>query len=159
MHAYGEVDELNAWLGWTFAQVKEGDIRVRLASISPDLFTIGAHLATPPAPRGKPPALPELPVARATQFEQWIDEADDELPELRTFILPGGTEGASALHVARTVCRRAERAVIALKESEEVAADIIVYLNRLSDLLFAWARLENHRAGVRDIPWQPPATQ
>jgi cob(I)alamin adenosyltransferase len=157
--AYGEVDELNAWLGWAFGQVKEGSIRVRLAGIQPDLFTIGAHLATPAEPRGRPPALPALPAARAAQFEQWIDEADDELPELRTFILPGGTAGASALHVARTVCRRAERAVIALKESEDVAAEIVVYLNRLSDLLFAWARLENHRAGVSDIPWQPPASE
>ncbi len=157
--AYGEVDELNALLGWAFGQVKEGDIRVRLSSIQPDLFTIGAHLATPPTTRGRPPALPELPATRATQFEQWIDEADEVLPELRVFILPGGTPGASALHVARTVCRRAERAVIALKETEEVAAEIIVYLNRLSDLLFAWARLENHRSGVADIPWQPPATE
>jgi cob(I)alamin adenosyltransferase len=157
--AYGDVDELNAWIGWAFGQVNDGTIRVRLAGIQPDLFTIGAHLATPATTRGRAPALPDLPVGRATQFEQWIDEADEELPELRAFILPGGAPGAAALHVARTVCRRAERSVIALKASEDVAAEIVVYLNRLSDLLFALARLENHRAGLGDIPWQPLASK
>jgi cob(I)alamin adenosyltransferase len=89
-------------------------------------------------------------------LEQWIDEACGETEPLRTFVLPGGTSIAAALHLARTVCRRAERAVVSLSHQEKVSSAVIVYLNRLSDLLFAWARLVNHRAGVADVPWNPP---
>jgi cob(I)alamin adenosyltransferase len=88
--------------------------------------------------------------------EGWIDEADLELPELRAFVLPGGTGGAAALHLARTVCRRAERSVVRLGEMESVSTDIITYLNRLSDLLFVLARLENQRAGLDDVRWVKP---
>src|SRR5690606_27845940 len=134
-------------------------IRSRLVSIQPDLFTLGAHLATPPArERRRRPALPELGADRVAQLEHWIDEADAELPELRAFILPGGAEAGAALHFARTVCRRAERRVVALAEHEDVEDDVVVYLNRLSDLLFMLARLANHRAGMSETRWGPHHT-
>lgn len=153
--AYGDVDELNAVLGWAAAVVEDDEIRARVVSIQPDLLVIGAHLATPAVTRGKRPSLPSLPERRVGELERWIDEADAELPELRAFILPGGTRGAAALHVARTVCRRAERHVVALDAEESLEPTIIQYLNRLSDLLFMFARLENHRAGVEDVLWDP----
>jgi cob(I)alamin adenosyltransferase len=89
-------------------------------------------------------------------MEAWMDEADAELPELRAFVLPGGATGAAALHVARTVCRRAERRVVTLAGSDVVRAEVVTYLNRLSDLLFTLGRLENHRAGCGDVEWEKP---
>lgn len=154
--AYGEVDELNAAIGVAAAAAVDGSIRELLVSLQPDLFTIGAHLATPPPrPGRRSPQLPALPAERAAMMEEWIDAADDQLPPLDSFILPGGTLGAAALHLARTVCRRAERRVTALAANEAVDPLILVHLNRLSDLLFAAARLENHRSGVGDRSWQP----
>jgi cob(I)alamin adenosyltransferase len=156
VEAYGAVDELNSVIGWAIAVQEDDDIRRKLISIQPDLFTLGAHLATPPAKdRRRRPALPELGPGRVAELERWIDEADAELPELRAFILPGGVQAGAALHVARTVCRRAERRVVALAAIEPVEDDIIVYLNRLSDLLFMLARLANHRAGASEARWEP----
>jgi cob(I)alamin adenosyltransferase len=155
VEAYGAVDELNAVLGWTLTAVREPRIRDRLTTVQSDLFAIGAHLATH-VPEGRPrPKLPELPDARIDEMEAWMDEADGELPELRSFILPGGTPGGAALHVARTVCRRAERRVIELGAGDDVAPGIVVYLNRLSDLLFMLARLENSHGGGAEQPWLP----
>jgi cob(I)alamin adenosyltransferase len=155
VEAYGAVDELNAVLGWVLASVHDDAIRQRLTVIQADLFAIGAHLATQ-VPEGRTaPKLPELPAARIATLESWIDGAGAELPELRSFILPGGTPGGAALHVARTVCRRAERRVVELARGDDVAPDIVVYLNRLSDLLFVLARLENRRAGEPEQPWLP----
>lgn len=154
--AYGAIDELNAVVGWAAASVADGEIRERLAVIQPDLFVLGSHLATPPPSEGRRrPALPPLPEERVAEIEAWIDQADEELPPLRAFVMPGGTQGAAALHLARTVCRRAERRVVELAENDEVDRFIIVYLNRLSDLFFMLARLENSRAGVEDIEWAP----
>jgi cob(I)alamin adenosyltransferase len=153
--AYGTVDELNAVLGWAITLVADEDIRRRLQTLQHDLFTLGSDLATPPAREGRVrPATPSLPTTRVAEMEAWIDATDEELPELRAFVLPGGSAGAAALHVARTVCRRAERGVVHLARSEGVSPDVIVFLNRLSDLLFAFARLENHRSGHGDIEWQ-----
>ncbi len=152
--AYGTVDELNAALGWALTRVDDASIAERLAVLQHDLFVLGSHLASPPV-EGRPAVeLPPLPVARIHEMERWMDEAEDELPPLRAFVLPGGSEGAAALHVARTVCRRAEREVVALAEAEPVEGDIIRYLNRLSDLLFVLARLANRRAGVGDVVWK-----
>ena len=154
--AYGEVDELNAVIGWAAAVVEDEAIRERLTTVQGDLLALGAHLAAPPPAEGRRrPPLPPLPDERVAEFEAWIDEAMAELPELRSFILPGGAPGAAALHVARTVCRRAERAVVSLAEHETVESDAVVYLNRLSDLLFTLARLANLRAGVEDVAWRP----
>ncbi len=153
--AYGAVDELNAALGWAASQLGDDEIQDRIASLQHDLFTIGAALAA--APRedgGRHPHLPPLPVERVEAMEGWMDEASAELPELREFVLPGGTPGAAALHQARTICRRAERKVVHLAILEAVEEDILIYLNRLSDLLFSMARLENHRAGRPDVTWK-----
>lgn len=155
VEAYGTVDELNACLGWAVAVVEAADVRERLGLVQHDLFAMGAYLATPDAPEGRtaPKGLPQPPAARVAEMETWIDEADARLPELRRFILPGGTPAAAALHLARTVCRRAERAVVHLSAGETVGAWVLVYLNRLSDLLFTFARLENLPSGG-DVEWR-----
>jgi cob(I)alamin adenosyltransferase len=155
VEAYGAVDELNAVLGWTLTVAREPTLLQRLASVQAELFDIGAHLATR-ATEGRPqPKLPPLPDAAIPRLEQWIDDAEAGLPELRSFILPGGSPGGAALHVARTVCRRAERRVVELAAHEDVAETIVVYLNRLSDLLFVLARRENAHAGTAEQPWTP----
>jgi cob(I)alamin adenosyltransferase len=152
--AYGEVDELNAAIGWARSRADDPDIGHRLQAVQRDLFAVGGHLATPPGARSAA-HLPGLPRARPREFEAWIDAIEAEVGPLDSFILPGGSETSAALHLARTVCRRAERAVVALLQAESVDADILVYLNRLSDLLFELARLANHRSGVPDTPWRP----
>lgn len=153
VNAYGEVDELNAVLGLAIARTGDSITSQRLVSVQRDLFALGAHLATPSSARSRG-HLPELPRTRPGEFEAWIDEAEAELGSLSFFILPGGSEAGASLHVARTVCRRAERAVVALAHEEEVDQDVVVYLNRLSDLLFELARAENQRAGIPDTPWR-----
>ena len=156
VEAYGTVDELNACVGWAVSVARDPSILDRLALVQHDLFALGALLATAPAEEGRPTpkGLPSMPSARVTEMETWMDEADARLPELRAFVLPGGTPGAAALHLARTVCRRAERAVVRLAAAEITDERIVIYLNRLSDLLFTFARLENHEAGQGDVAWQ-----
>lgn len=155
VEAMGAVDELNAAIGWALTQVAEGASRERMETLQHDLFAIGAELATPVPKEGRTrPSTPALPEGRAAEMEAWMDEATTELPPLEAFVLPGGVPSAAALHLARTVCRRAERAVVRLAEQEEVPSAILIYLNRLSDLLFTLARLENHRAGAGDVEWR-----
>lgn len=153
--AYGAVDELNAVLGQVLAAGADGPLRERLERLQADLMALGADLATPrtsDAPRH--PRIPPLPVERIGQMEAWMDEADELLPPLTSFILPGGGPVGAALHVARTVCRRAEREVVRLAGSAHVEADAIRYLNRLSDYLFVAARLANARAGRAETVWR-----
>ncbi len=154
--AYGTVDELNAVLGWAASVVGEGETHDRLCLIQNDLFAVGAVLATVPAAGepASPKGVPALPTGRVAEMEAWMDAAEEELPELRAFILPGGSAASGALHMARTVCRRAERAVVSVAAAEDVDEAVVVYLNRLSDLLFTLARLENHRTGVPDAEWR-----
>jgi cob(I)alamin adenosyltransferase len=160
VEAYGTIDELNAAVAWSVTQLLDDRIRERLQTVQHDLFTLGADLATPPPRAGRSrPDTPVLPVGRVTEMEGWIDEADTELAALHAFVLPGGSEGAAALHVARTVCRRAERTVVALAVVEQVNDGVVAYLNRLSDLLFTFARLENHRAGRGDVEWRKPEAE
>ena len=119
-----------------------------------DLFAIGGRLATPePEKVAKAIARAVIPPERVASFERVMDDAEQELPPLRAFVLPGGTPKAAALHLARTVCRRAERSVVRLAREAEAPPEILVYLNRLSDLLFTLARLANHRAGAGDTTW------
>jgi cob(I)alamin adenosyltransferase len=150
--AYGTVDELNATVGWVVTLVKDPEIGARLTAIQGDLFTLGARLATPVGARSEG-HLPELPAGRTSELERWIDEAEGELEPLTSFIVPGGSQAGAGLHLARTVCRRAERAVVALAREVEVQPLVTVYLNRLSDLLFVWARLVNRQAGQEETPW------
>ncbi len=157
--AYGEVDELNAAIGAARVEASEA-ARARtlagpgklLARIQDDLFAIGAVLATQPGVMVR--GVSGVGAADIARLERAIDAATDRLPPLANFILPGGTRLAAALHVARTVCRRAERAVVALSHAEPVPPSAIVYLNRLSDLLFVLARAANADADVADVPWK-----
>lgn len=152
--AYGDVDELNSALGLARATAPEGFFDEELAAVQRDLFSIGGHLATPD-PEKVRAALEKAQLGdeRVTAMEAMIDAADRELPPLRAFVLPAGTAKAAALHLARTVCRRAERSVVALSRDAPVHDLFIVYLNRLSDLLFTLARLANHREGRHDVTW------
>ena len=150
--AYGEVDEINACLGAARAAGVDPDISAALEAIQKDLFALGARLADPSAriaARVTKAAISESDVQR---LEAIIDRLEDELPPLRRFILPGGGPAGATLHLARTVCRRAERRVIALG-ADAVEPILVVYLNRLSDLLFVMARAVNHRAGVPEVEW------
>ncbi|HEX9938048.1 MAG TPA: cob(I)yrinic acid a,c-diamide adenosyltransferase [Longimicrobium sp.] len=158
--AYGEVDELNSTLGVVIVHLQEaGEAALAdgLRQVQADLFTIGANLATPaPEDGGRENAyIAPLDPARAAALEGWIDAADAELEPLKSFILPGGSPAAAALHLARTVCRRAERRVVTLAREVTVDPALVIYLNRLSDLLFTLARLANKRAGLEDVPWVP----
>jgi cob(I)alamin adenosyltransferase len=157
VEAYGTVDELNSALGLAVARLPKemNEWRDSLIAIQSDLFTLGAILATPKTGAAKPEHIPELAEARVEALEDWIDRLDEELTALKAFVLPGGTELAATLHLARSVCRRAERRVVGLAKQEEVEPVVIKYLNRLSDLLFTVARAANARQGVSDVEWHP----
>lgn len=152
--AYGEVDELNAAIGLARVTEPAGMFDAELGGIQRDLFGLGGQLASPdPGQVRAALAKAELNESRVRSFEAAMDAAEQELPPLRAFVLPGGTPKAAALHLARTICRRAERRVVALSRTEPVPPLFLVYLNRLSDYLFVLARLANHRAGQAEVPW------
>lgn len=152
--AYGDVDELNSAIGVVRSTEPVTFADALLESIQRDLFSIGGHLATPdPEKVARALEKASLSAERIAEFERAIDEADKELPPLRAFVLPAGTPKATALHLARTVCRRAERQVVLLAEQDTVPELFLTYLNRLSDLLFTLARLANHQAGAGDVTW------
>lgn len=155
VEAYGEVDELNAVLGMVLSFIRDDEeLRSCLLQVQRDLFVVGAHLADPTArveaKRGEKASLTDQKV---TQLEHWIDQFEAQLAPLRQFILPGGSKGGATLHYARTVCRRAERRIVALREQVDVSPVILTYMNRLSDFLFVAARLENARQHRPEIPW------
>jgi cob(I)alamin adenosyltransferase len=147
--AYGDVDELNSALGVAREEVS-GDLRELIDALQSELFTLGSELATPDAAKA-PKEVPRITAEHVSRLEREIDRLTAELPEMRNFIMPGGSKAGALLHFCRTVCRRAERACVTLKAPELTLA----YLNRLSDLLFTMARAANLRAGGREIPWKP----
>lgn len=149
--AYGEVDELNAALGVALAS--EPGLRKLLLEIQRDLFALGAQLADPSATIGEKKAKAAIGTEQVSRLEAAIDEREAQLPPLRAFILPGGSPLGAQLHLARAVCRRAERAITALAAAQPVDPLLIVYVNRLSDLLFVLARRANQRAGVPEEQW------
>jgi cob(I)alamin adenosyltransferase len=154
VEAYGDVDELNAVIGVARAVEQMTRIDEVLVPVQRDLFAIGALLATPDRDRmAQHLEKARIDEERIAQLERSIDDAESELEPLRAFILPGGTPKAAALHVARTVCRRAERRVVQLQRTVEIPGLAVIYLNRLSDLLFTLARLANHRAGAGEVTW------
>jgi len=148
IEAYGTIDELNSFLGVVRASWPSSSLDGQLHLIQSDLFDIGAHLASLGTSRFAGPD-----PARVASLEQSIDAMESELAPLKTFILPGGSLAASQLHVTRTICRRAERLVVALRDEDEATKASITYLNRLSDFLFVAARFANHQQGVADVPW------
>jgi cob(I)alamin adenosyltransferase len=150
--AYGDVDETNAALGVVRALAEEPLERLLLA-IQKDLFAIGAQLADPSHKVAAKRTKAAVTAAQVRRLEKAIDAREARLPPLRSFVLPGGTPAAALLHQTRTVCRRAERSVVTLAREADVDPRIIVYLNRLSDLLFVLARVENHRAGFAEDRW------
>ncbi len=157
LEAYGDLDELNAYLGWFVSRTGEADLAAIVERVQAALFDLGAHLATP-ADAGKArTVLPPLSGERTGELERTIDALESELVPLDSFILPGGTEDAAVLHVARAVCRRAERRVVAARDGETLPLPDagLAYLNRLSDLLFVMARAVNRRAGRAEPVWRP----
>jgi cob(I)alamin adenosyltransferase len=162
VRAYGAIDEANSAVGIAAAAPDLPPwLRSALQEIMSDLFDVGAELSTPAAAAHKLDNKLDTRVdhRRIAELERAIDEVEAEVPPLQTFVLPSGTDAAARLHFARTVVRRAEREIIALTTSVAVRGDVIVYVNRLSDLLFAWARLANHRAGTGDVAWSARKTR
>ena len=154
VEAYGDVDELNAALGLARSIEMMPRIDEVLVPVQRDLFAIGALLATPDREKmAQHLVKARIDEERIAELERAIDDGEQELEPLRAFIIPGGTPKAAAFHVARTVCRRAERHVVGLRHNVELPALAIIYLNRLSDLLFTLARLANRRAGAGEVTW------
>jgi cob(I)alamin adenosyltransferase len=150
---YGDVDELNSVLGLAREELS-GDLRELVVALQSELFTLGSELATPDLSKA-PKSVPRITAEHATRLEQQIDRLTAELPPQTHFLLPAGSRGGALLHLARTVCRRAERGAVSLSRSETVSADALAYLNRLSDLLFTMARAANVRSGAPEVPWIP----
>lgn len=154
IESYGTVDELNSYLGMVNDSCGNAEIGEWLREIQDRLFTLGAELATTPDKEVKM-KLPDLHDADVTWLEERIDKMNEVLPEMRAFILPGGNLAASTCHVARCVCRRAERLCVGMQQQEEYVPDLIVrYLNRLSDFLFVLARYIGHINGAEELPWR-----
>lgn len=147
--AYGTVDELSSFIGVARSASLPSEVDAELHRVQHDLFEIGAHLASPGTSR-----FPGVEAARIATLEQAIDVMEAELEPLTSFILPGGSAGAAHLHVCRTVCRRAERLVVALDDTTDATISTIAYLNRLSDYLFVTARFTNAKAEIADVPWR-----
>jgi cob(I)alamin adenosyltransferase len=151
IETYGTVDHLNAVLGLARSEPLSADVDEVLATTQNHLFDLGAELATPD-PQAHGTAI--ITETQISWQEAQIDHFEEMLEPLKAFILPGGTRGAAQVHVARCVCRRAERLIVALSRVETISPQMIAYANRLSDLLFVLARAINHQAGVADVPWQ-----
>lgn len=154
IEAYGTVDELNCYVGWAGDHQQEAEVTSLIREIQDRLFTIGSSLATDPEKEVKM-KLPGLEKEDILALEKAIDRIDETVPPLRSFILPGGDGAVSVCHVARCVCRRAERLCVALTEQEETVPPLVIpYLNRLSDYLFMLARYTSFKLGVEEIPWK-----
>ena len=149
--AYGDVDELNAWLGLVRASLGDAGLDEAIVQIQRDLFAVGAQLADPGDKLAARVTKAFVTDADIERLERLIDRHEEELPPLRRFILAGGAPGGAALHVARAVCRRAERRIVSLQPPVDLT--IVRYVNRLSDLLFVLARVVNHRAGAAETEW------
>ncbi|NVK27025.1 MAG: cob(I)yrinic acid a,c-diamide adenosyltransferase [Flavobacteriia bacterium] len=155
LHAYGTTDELNSWIGLLRDEVEDEEAKALLIRIQDRIFTLGSHLANESGnTRVK---LPQIDEADIEVLEKAMDTMNETLPELRSFVLPGGHPTVSHCHIARTVCRRAERHVAFLRQEGEVDAIILKYLNRLSDYLFTLARKLSADLNAEEVPWNPSA--
>ncbi len=153
--SYGTIDELNSFIGYTITEIIDQSVRDNLLKIQNYLFTVGSDLATPDNEKNSKLKIERTPESYFLEIEKMIDHYDVQLKELKNFILPGGSKSASLLHICRTVCRRAEREVVALKKSVIIGDNIIIFLNRLSDLFFVLSRFENKVSNHPDTIWKP----
>lgn len=153
--AYGTIDELNSFIGYTITEIKDASVKDNLIKIQNYLFIIGSDLATPETEKNAKLNIQRTPELFINEIEKMIDHYDAKLDELKNFILPGGSKSASLLHICRTVCRRAEREVVSLKKSVTIGDNIIIFLNRLSDLFFVLSRYENKVSNHPDTKWLP----
>jgi cob(I)alamin adenosyltransferase len=155
LNAYGSIDELNSFLGLAVIEVKNIDVKIILKDLQNKLFVLGSDLATPETEKNKKLNITRLPDSFITDTEQVIDKFEVQLEELKNFILPGGSKGSAILHICRTISRRAEREVVALKNTEHIGENIVIFLNRLSDLFFVLSRFENKYLNIPDTKWIP----
>lgn len=153
IEAYGTVDELNAFIGLAVVEIKDKEIKILLEKIQNELFIVCSNLATPDLDKNDKLNIPVVDEKFILDIEKSIDYFEEKLEPLKNFILPGGSKGSAFLHVCRTVCRRAERRVVELSSKEKINENIIILLNRLSDLFFVLSRYENHLSGIPDIKW------
>ena len=153
--AYGTIDELNSFIGLAITEIKDESVKNNLLTIQNYLFVIGSDLATPDTEKNKKLNIQRTPESYFIELEKMIDHYESKLEELRNFILPGGSKSAALLHICRTICRRAEREVVSLKNSVTIGNNIIIFLNRLSDLFFVLSRFENKVSNQPDIIWNP----
>lgn len=156
INAYGTVDELNAALGLSLCYVQNLKVKSVLQKLQHQLFVVGADLATPLETEKKNISILRVSAEEISEAESAIDSFEKELEPLQYFILPGGSKAAAQLHVARTICRRAEREVVLLAQQEEINQNIVILLNRISDLLFVLSRIENKISGIPDQKWEKP---
>ncbi len=156
IEAYGTIDELNSFISVVIQESKSDKIRELLSVIQNQLFTVGSDLATPHNEDEGKYNIPRVPKEFFENAEKQIDKFESELEPLRNFIIPGGTRSSALLNVCRTICRRAERRVVALNTKEKVGENILIFLNRLSDLFFVLARYENMISGIPDTIWKNP---
>lgn len=154
IEAYGTVDELNSVMGIAICEVNNNEIKDYLRKLQNDLFVAGSDLATPLELEKDGISVRRISKSEIQEVEKMIDHFDSRLPQLTSFILPGGSKGAAYLHQCRTVSRRAERLIVALSKSVEIGSEIVIYLNRLSDLFFVLARAENYSRGIEDVKWK-----
>lgn len=155
LNAYGSIDELNSFLGLAVIEVTNNEIKNVLKDLQNKLFVLGSDLATPETEKNAKLKITRLPESYITDTEKTIDKFEAQLDELKNFILPGGSKGSAILHVCRTISRRAEREVVALKNTEHIGENIVIFLNRLSDLFFVLSRFENKYSNIPDTKWIP----
>ena len=155
LNAYGSIDELNSFLGFAVIEVKNNEIKNTLKDLQNKLFVLGSDLATPETEKNAKLKITRLPDSYITDTEKAIDNFEAQLDELKNFILPGGSKGSAILHICRTISRRAEREVVALKNTEHIGENIVIFLNRLSDLFFVLSRFENKYSHIPDTKWIP----
>ena len=155
LNAYGSIDELNSFLGLAIIEVTSEEIKNVLIDLQNKLFVLGADLATPETEKNAKLKITRLPDLYISEIEQTIDKFEERLDELKNFVLPGGSRGSALLHICRTISRRAEREIVALKNAEYIGDNIIIFLNRLSDLFFVLSRFENKYSNIPDTKWIP----
>jgi cob(I)alamin adenosyltransferase len=155
IEAYGTIDELNSFIGLAAVEIRDQKIIALLEKIQSYLFTLGADLSSPDTEKNKKKNIPRVTEEYSLELEKEIDYYDSQNEELKNFILPGGNKGASLLHICRTICRRAERRVVTLNKKENIGKNILIFLNRLSDLFFVLARYQNKISGIEDKKWIP----